>query len=148
MEARYAGNCGGGACQPSLAANADTEVPMSIDELKETRSCYQCQKLGHLKRNCPDAGRATQPRGGGTRGRGGRGGHGGRGNRTVECHRCCRQGHIAKDCQASMAEVNQAKTARAARATHQTSINKLASAEATSEAGAVAQLRSIHMYRS
>ena len=36
-----------------------------------------------------------------------------------------------------MAEVNQAKTARAARAAHQTSVNELAAAEATSEAGAV-----------
>ena len=125
IEARYASNQGGGARQPSVAANADTEIPMSIDELKGEQACFQCQKPGHLKKNCPDAGRAAQPRGNEARGCDGRRGRGGGSNRPVECHRCYRSGHIAKDCQAACT-------------THQTSVNELATAEVTSEAGAVA----------
>merc|ERR1712015_496896 len=87
IEARYANNRSGAARQPSVAANANTEVPMSIEEIKDTRACFQCQKLGHLKRNCPDANRNPPPRGGGARGRGGRGGGSGR---SIECHRCYR----------------------------------------------------------
>merc|ERR1712015_283342 len=45
---------------------------------------------------------------------------------------------MAKDCQASNAEVNQARAARAARAANQTSVNELASAETASTAGAAA----------
>merc|ERR1712015_214711 len=135
MEARYTNNQSGAARQPSVAASADTEVPMSIEEIKETHACFQCQKPGHLKRNCPDANRNPPPRGGGARGRGGRGGRGSGSRRSIECHRCYRAGHMAKECQASNAEANQARAARAARTANQTSVNELASRRKYSQRG-------------
>ena len=106
--------------------------------IKETRACFQCQKPGHIKRNCPDTNRNPPQRGGGARGRGGRGGRGGGSGQSIECHQCYRAGHMAKECQASNVEANQARAARAARTANKTSVNELAAAETASTVGAAA----------
>src|SRR5882724_1560547 len=40
---------------PAVAQTLDTSVPMDIDQNKcrlETRSCYNCNKKGHILRHC------------------------------------------------------------------------------------------------
>ena len=40
---------------PTIAQTPDTSAPMDIDQNKrklETRSCYNCNKKGHISRHC------------------------------------------------------------------------------------------------
>jgi len=56
-------------------------------------ACYNCNRSGHIARDCPDSRRDDRRGGGGFgRDRGGRGG-GGR-----ACYNCNREGHMARDC--------------------------------------------------
>jgi len=55
--------------------------------------CYNCNKPGHVSRDCTEP-RANNFGGGGFRGGRGGGGGGGGGN----CYRCSKPGHFARDC--------------------------------------------------
>jgi len=55
-------------------------------------ACFNCNRTGHMARDCPDGDRRDSRRGGG----GGFGGRGGGGNRA--CYNCNKEGHMAREC--------------------------------------------------
>jgi len=56
-------------------------------------ACYNCNRTGHISRECPD----SRGSGGGFDRRSG--GYGGRGGgRPMKCYNCDRDGHMARDC--------------------------------------------------
>ena len=78
-------------------------VDMASEEVA-LLTCYNCNKEGHISRDCTESGgggRGHGGRSGGGAGRGHGGSRGGRGsnnNSTIICHKCNKRGHKKVDC--------------------------------------------------
>ena len=80
-------------------ANDEVE-PMEIDQMKETRKCYNCNTPGHLARDCRKPKKEREKS---------QGNKGQKDKKSVKCFNCNGMGHFARDCRKprkKKAEVN------------------------------------------